>query len=115
MQLLTKETDMTYASGKQNTIRVHRVGSITAGISLISFGIMFLLRLFTDVVNYETVFKFWPVIIIGIGTEILISNSRSPEIKYDKGAVWLMTIMMLFAAGMAITSEVMMYMQYEIR
>ncbi len=92
-------------------IRVHRVGSITAGISLISFGILFLLRIFTDAVSYQTAFKLWPAIIIGIGVEILISNARRIEIKYDKGAVCLMAIMMVFATGMAIASEVIMHMQ----
>ena len=100
---------------ERRQIRVHRVGSITAGISLISFGIMFLLRIFTDALSYQTVFKFWPAIIIGIGVEILISNARRIEIKYDKGAVWLMAIMMVFATGMAIASEVMMHMQVNIR
>lgn len=95
--------------------RVHRVGSITAGISLISFGIIFLLRIFTDALSYQTVFKFWPAIIIGIGVEILAAIAKRTEIKYDKGAVWLMAIMMVFATGMAIASEVMMHMQFDIR
>lgn len=101
-------------NAKCGQIRVRRVGSITAGISLISFGIMFLLRIFTDAVSYQMVFKFWPVIIIGIGAEILTANTKRFEIKYDRGAVCLMAIMMVFASGMAIASEVMMHMQVNI-
>ena len=109
MQTLTKESDMTYDTGKTESIRVHRVGSITAGISLIAFGIVFLIQLFTDALDYATVLSLWPLVLIGLGVEVLMSNVRFKELKYDKGAVAILLLMMIFASCMAVTSEVMRY------
>ncbi len=117
MQTIAKEQGITQnmvRSGaadntRESVIRVHRVGSITAGISLVAFGILFLLRLFTDLITYEMVFSLWPVVLIGLGAEILMSNIKTENLKYDKGAVALMMIMMIFASGMAIASEALSY------
>ena len=98
-----------YDTEQADTIRVHRVGSITAGVSLVGFGIIFLMRLFTDAVNYETVFRLWPLVLIGLGVEVLMSNARFEELKYDKGAAAILLIMMIFASGMAVASELMKY------
>ncbi|SFB71719.1 LiaI-LiaF-like domain-containing protein [Butyrivibrio sp. YAB3001] len=85
----------------ENTIRVHRVGSITTGISLIVAGIAFLMHMFFGIISYEMIFKLWPVIIIGLGIELLISNIRTDKIVYDKAAIFLLIIMTFFAMGMA--------------
>ncbi|MBR5359865.1 MAG: hypothetical protein IK123_03150, partial [Lachnospiraceae bacterium] len=98
MQTIAKEQGITQnmvRSGsadntRESVIRVHRVGSITAGISMVAFGILFLLRLFTDLITYEMVFNLWPVVLIGLGAEILMSNMKTENLKYDKGAVALM-------------------------
>lgn len=87
--------------------RTHRVGSITAGVSLVVFGIAFLIRMFTDAITYEMVFSLWPLILIGLGAEILISNVKADNLKYDKGAAVLMILMMIFASCMACASTVM--------
>ncbi len=94
----------------QETIRVHRVGSITAGISLVVFGVLFLLKMFTGLITYELVLSLWPLVLIGLGAEILISNIRADELKYDKGAVAVVLIMLVFATCMALTGEVMTHL-----
>lgn len=83
-------------------VRVHRVGTITAGLTLVAFGWAFILHLFFEKISYAVVFHFWPLILVGLGIEMLVSSCSSNEkIIYDKGAVALLIIMMFFAMGMA--------------
>ena len=83
------------------TVRTHRVGTITAGLSLIAFGVMFVLHLFMNVISYELIFKLWPIILIGLGLEVLFSNFIKDKMIYDKGAICLMFVLAIFAMGMA--------------
>ncbi|MCR5671677.1 MAG: hypothetical protein K6G10_11785 [Butyrivibrio sp.] len=92
----------------ENTIRVHRVGSLTAGISLIVFGIAFILHLFANLVSYEMIFRLWPFIIIGMGVELLVSNMKTEKIVYDKGSIVLLILMAFFAMTMAGADWVML-------
>ena len=84
------------------TYRIHRVGTITAGMSMIVFGILMLCHSFFGFIDYQTVFSLWPVILIGLGLELLLSNFGEKRIVYDKAAVVLMIIMIFFAIGMAV-------------
>ena len=83
------------------SIRTHRVGSITTGLMLIAFGVMFVLHLFVGVIGYDLIFKRWPIILIGLGIEVLLSNFNQEKIVYDKGAIFLMITVAFFAMGMA--------------
>ena len=85
--------------------KTHRVGTITLGGMLVTFGILFLLRIFLVDMTFEIIFKLWPIIFIFLGTEILIANFRQKEEKliYDKTAFALIIILSFFAMGMAIT------------
>jgi len=84
-------------------IKTHRVGTLTLGVSLITFGILFLLRLFVSSLSYAFIFKLWPVIFIFLGLEILIANHVQKENKlvYDKAAVVLTVILTFFAMFMS--------------
>lgn len=86
-------------------IKTHRVGTITLGGMLITFGVLFLLRLFLPDLSYSVIFKLWPIIFIFLGGEILLANFRQREEKliYDKTALALIIILSFFAMGMAIT------------
>ena len=84
------------------TYRSHRVGSVTAGISMIGYGVMFLLHLFFDMVEYQMMFSLWPVMLILLGLELLISNFSTKKIVYDKAAIFLLILMTFFAIGMAV-------------
>ena len=85
--------------------RSHRVGSVTAGLSMIGFGIMFLLHLLFDMVDYRMMFSLWPVILILLGVELLLSNFSAKKIVYDKAAIFLLIVMTFFAMGMAVAEE----------
>lgn len=89
------------------TIRTHRVGTITTGFILIAFGVMFLLHLFFGAVSYEMIFRLWPLILIGLGSEVLLSNFAKDTIVYDKGAIALMIVIAFFAMGMASVDVIM--------
>ena len=52
--------------------------------------------------NYEMIFSMWPLILIGMGIELLLSNFWERKIVYDKAAVFLLIIMTLFVMSMAV-------------
>lgn len=91
-------------------LKVHRVGTVTLGIMLVMFGLLFLAHMVISF-PYEFIFKLWPVMIIGLGVEILLANAKSDKITfvYDKGAVFLMIIICFFSMSMA-TMEVLFHM-----
>ena len=85
----------------EKQVRTHRVGAITAGLSMVVFGVLFILHLFIGSLDYALIFRLWPIMLIGLGVELLISNYRSDQIIYDKPAVTLLFITTLFAMSMA--------------
>ena len=86
---------------KENYVRTRRVGSFTAGISMIVFGVLFLLHLMIDTMSYTVIFSLWPIVLIGLGIEIFLSNFSQRKIVYDKGSVFLLIFMAFFAMLMA--------------
>ena len=96
------------------TVRTHRVGTITTGLSLIAFGVMFVIHMFLNVLSYDLIFKLWPVILIGLGVELLLSNFIKDKIVYDKAAIFLMFVMALFAMGMAGADWVFVHIHPEV-
>lgn len=88
---------------KEETYRIHRVGTITAGGTLVVFGVCLLLQSVFDLMSYQMIFSFWPLILIGLGVEVLLSNFNEKRIVYDKAAVVLLFVMLFFAIGMAVT------------
>lgn len=84
------------------TYRTHRVGSVTAGLSMIVFGVLLLLHSMFDLIGYNIIFSLWPIILIGLGIELLLSNFFEKKIIYDKAAVFLLIVMSFFAIGMAV-------------
>lgn len=82
-------------------LRTHRVGSITTGLSMIAFGVLFILHMFWGFISYEMIFKLWPFLLIGLGIEVLISNATSEKMVYDKAAIFLLIVISFFAMCMA--------------
>lgn len=85
----------------KHEIRTHRVGSLTAGLCMIAFGVLFLLHSFGNLLSLERIFRLWPVILIGLGLELLVSNFLDKKLVYDKAAVFLLILMSFFSMGMA--------------
>ncbi|RKM60517.1 hypothetical protein D6855_07350 [Butyrivibrio sp. CB08] len=95
----------------EKQLRTHRVGSITAGLSMIIFGALFILHLFIGNLDYSLIFKCWPFMIIGLGLELLISNFKTDQLVYDKAAVAMMILTAILATGMAGADMLMEYME----
>lgn len=90
---------------EKHTVRTRRVGSVTFGLTLICFGILFLVHIAVPGLDYYTIFRLWPVIFILLGVEILVENRRccTAECKYtyDFAAVLMLASMLLFAMLLA--------------
>lgn len=79
-----------------------RVGTLTLGISLVLFGILFLVHMILPAFSYETIFRLWPCMFIILGIEILLSSRKdNVEFRYDKAAVFLVILLTMFAMIMA--------------
>lgn len=105
---------MAQSSGKETQgVRTRRVGTVTFGITLVCYGILFLAHIFVPVLRYSFVFRCWPVVFILLGTEILVESHKckSGEWKmiYDFPAVIMLGIMLLFAMVMAAVDFEMAY------
>ncbi|MBO5341751.1 MAG: hypothetical protein J6A73_03585 [Lachnospiraceae bacterium] len=101
-EALERETMAMQEKEKEKVaVKPRRVGTVSIGVSMVTFGIMFLLCSVFKVLAYETVFALWPVILIAYGTELLVFSFVKGKLIYDKGAVFIMILLMLFAVGMA--------------
>lgn len=84
-------------------LKGRKVGTFTAGLSMVVFGVLFLLRIYFPSINYRLILTLWPLILIFLGVEILISFfiNKQEVMKYDGGAILLTIILTFFAMGMA--------------
>lgn len=94
--------------GSESFRRTRRVGSLTCGIAMIGFGLLFLLNTLFGLVDYTLIFSLWPLLLICMGAEMLISNMKYSDTErftlvYDKGAIVLTILVTIFAVGMGIT------------
>ncbi len=93
--------------------RTRRVGSVTFGITLVCYGILFLIHIFLPTLRYYMIFRCWPVIFILLGGEILVENRKCNtqewKMVYDFAAILMLGIMLLFAMIMAIFDFEMAY------
>jgi hypothetical protein len=94
----------------------HRVGTLTLGGMLITFGCLFLLRLFFPHLNYDYIFRLWPIILIFLGLEILAANfsKKQDKLIYDKTAIGLIIVLSFFTMGLAIVQLCLEYATYHI-
>ena len=74
-----------------------RVGSVTLGLTLVTFGVMFLLSAFIKSFNYLDVIKFWPII------EMLVHafSKDAEKAKLDVPSCLMTCVLMLFSMCLA--------------
>ncbi len=83
-------------------MRVRRIGSVTLGLGLLVFGLLFLLHTLWDGISYGLIFRFWPCLLVSLGLEVLWSLRKQEDgWVYDKGAVVMMVLISFFAMSMA--------------
>lgn len=82
---------------------IRRVGTITAGFTLIAVGIVAIIGMFVPRFDFWMAFRLSPVILICLGIEILVNYflHRQDKIKYD-------VLSMLLCAGLVLFVAVMM-------
>ncbi len=99
----------------KEALRTRRVGSVTFGLTLILFGVLFLVHIVAPSLNYEMIFELWPVVFILLGIEILVENHRSNALNckfvYDFPAILMLLMLLLFAMVMAAVDISMRYYQ----
>ena len=84
-------------------MKERRVGTFTFGISLILFGVLFLIKTIFKSFNYAFIFHMWPIMLIMLGGEIIYYTLRfnDKHFKYDIGGMFMICFLILFAMGMA--------------
>ncbi len=89
-------------------LKGRRVGTLTAGIILVIFGVIFLLRLVTANINIYLIASLWPIILVLLGIEIIVAYiiNQEEKMKYDFGAIVLVIILVFFAMGMGVAEFV---------
>lgn len=94
-------------------IKGRRVGTLTTGLVLVMFGIMFLLRLIYPGIDYLKIASLWPLILIILGIEIIAYYLINKEeiIKYDFGAIILIIVISFFAMGMGCMQYVITHIE----
>ena len=104
---MEKMIDQTGQNNKE-IHRTRRVGSITCGLMLVLYGILFMVHIIQPKLNYTMIFELWPLILIFLGVEILASCTRENQEKkkfvYDFAAVLLIFIVAFFAMVMSAVS-----------
>ena len=86
---------------KNKEVRVHRIGSVTFGVSLILFGTLFLIRILFPEIDYTFIFRLWPIVFILLGLEVLVGTHREGvQFIYDKAAIFMLILLLIFAMGM---------------
>ena len=103
---MEKETNLepnVVTNTETNTVavRTHRVGAFTSGFCMVGFGVLLLLHNLLDIMDYEAILGLWPLILIGMGIELLLSNVFKSKIVYDKAAIVLLFVMALFVMVLA--------------
>lgn len=101
---------------ERQTIKIRRVGSVTFGFVLIATGILFLIHLFLPAFNFFMIYRFWPVILILLGLEVLVGSRQKTyevldeqgkiveqsKMVYDVPAILLMIVLTGFSMCMAL-------------
>lgn len=80
-----------------------RVGTISMGLVLIFFGAIMLIAQISGSSAVEMFIKFWPMILIFLGLEVLYyvyrSNTGDIKIKYDIFSIFIVIIILIINIG----------------
>ncbi|MBO5473009.1 MAG: hypothetical protein J6A08_04385 [Lachnospiraceae bacterium] len=116
LQTNGKEIEDNNKESGRNKVYARRVGSVTFGLMLICYGVLFLVHIFVPELPYHVIFRCWPVCFILLGIEILVENYRSRNgeyrFRYDVPAVFMLGGMLLFAMVMAAADVAFTYGNY---
>ncbi|MDD2421330.1 MAG: hypothetical protein PHU78_04240 [Heliobacteriaceae bacterium] len=90
-------------------MRQWRVGTLTMGLVLVFSGIGLLYAQFQPAGVVTSLFKWWPVIFVFLGLEVLIQNylkkDESSVLRYDIFSIIIIFLLVVTGLGLHITSE----------
>ena len=69
-------------------MKERRVGTFTFGISLILFGVLFLIKTIFKSFNYAFIFHMWPIMLIMLGGEIIYYTLRFNDKHFKSDIVY---------------------------
>ncbi|MBE6032190.1 MAG: hypothetical protein E7224_03250 [Clostridiales bacterium] len=99
----------------KNILANRRVGTLTLGVVLIGSGTAGLLHLIDPTfMDFNYYIRWWPVILILLGIEVLLAwiFSKGDKLRYDGWAVVLMVCMLVFAGLMAATELALDHVEF---
>lgn len=77
-------------------MRNRRVGTVSMGVLLVALGILLLFAQFDSKTVFELLTKWWPLIFLILGAEILIytffAKEEHPKIKYDVFSIFIVIV-----------------------
>ena len=84
-------------------MRQWRVGTFSIGILFIALGVLMLAAPVYGLSASQLIFKWWPVILIMLGLEILVyvllSRQEEPRIKFDGFSIFIIIVILIFTFG----------------
>ncbi|WP_040212196.1 LiaF transmembrane domain-containing protein [Clostridium polynesiense] len=94
-------------------MRQWKVGSISLGVLLILIGILWIYSSATGISLLSSLFKWWPLILIMLGIEILIYSlmpkNENTKVKFDGVSITFIVLILLFMAGAQIVNKGIYY------
>lgn len=86
-----------------------RVGTLTLGVSLVGWGIGGLVSLFHPAITFASILRFWPVVLLLLGAEILYCalTSKGEAIAYDGASIAFTIITVVVVYGFNIFDTVL--------
>lgn len=90
-------------------MKTRRVGTFTAGIALILFGVMLAISAFVQSMDFSIIFKLWPFVILSFGVEVLVFAflNKEDKFRYDGASIFLLVFVVLSSMGMAVVERVL--------
>ncbi|MBR5799882.1 MAG: hypothetical protein IKY23_07445 [Lachnospiraceae bacterium] len=102
----------------KKTVTIRRVGTVTFGLTLVTTGALFLANIFFPAFDYRMIYRFWPLILIVLGVEVLCGSRHhnvevfdaegniveQSRVIYDVPGIILMMVLTGFAMCMAVIS-----------
>lgn len=84
-------------------MRRWRVGTISLGIVLIALGVGMLFSLVRGLLLLETFLKWWPLVLVLLGLEILVylytAKEPEPKVKYDTFSMFVIFLVLFASIG----------------
>lgn len=89
----------------------YKIGRYTAGIAIVTLGLLFLLHQFTDRDWLKLALMLWPFILIGYGVEFLLVTRKQQTYRFDLGGILL--LIFLYIGLIIYTFFGLVFMQFD--